>query len=374
MQKLYTLIILSVLLLAIPTIFLRGGFHQNTATQIDGLSRLSSLQSVSLGPVIWSEPFNNPSAWSISGNSPAALQVNDSLTLNVVFPTKTTAQAVLISRGLNISLDQEPVLSLAIKVSGGVGYGVRFWGVTAGNKSFTAWKEGSSLQHRPGLGIYENVLANLVNEARRASPNLPLQGSRITQLTLYLEVVPLVSGTFSMTVSDLRVNDVVMQKVTSTEISGNMGVLIADLGPTITIQGLYQVFVGLDIRGTPDLSYVPYYLTGTTVAAQGFTYVTKAATTFELALLSPLLINSSPVFTGSQGSSSLVVSARTGGISFFRLDSLSIRFLSSLTSTTQGSTIDPNTSNSLAFYYLVFLLVIPVTMTLLVVKGFKDEK
>ncbi len=362
-------------MLAIPTVFLRGGFHQDTATQIDGLSRLTSLESLSLGPVIWSEPFNNASGWTISGNAAASLQINNSLTLNVVFTAKSTPQVLMISHALSLPLDQQPILSAAMKVSGGVAYGLRFWGTSVTNKSFTAWSEGSSLQHRPGRGSYEEVVANLVAESYRATPNLQSRGSSITRLTIYIEATPFTSGTFSMRISDLRANSVVRNRVSSAEISGNLGVLIADLGPAITIRGLFQVFVGLEIRGSSDLSYVPYFLTGPTVAAQGFTYFTKAATAFELALLSPLLVNSSPIFTGDLSSSSLVVSARTGGITFFRLDSISIRFLSTFSSSpTQYGSIDPNASQTLAYYYLVFLLVVPITMTALIVKVFKDEK
>src|SRR5215471_13733569 len=157
-------------MLAIPTVFLRGGFHQATTTELDGLARLTSLESLSLGATLWNEPFNNASLWSLSGSSPATLEINGSLSLNVVFPAKSTPQAILISRAVNLPLDHQPVLSLQLKVSVGVAYGIRFWGATATNKSFVAWGEGSSLQHRSGLGTYETVLVNLVAESYRGTP------------------------------------------------------------------------------------------------------------------------------------------------------------------------------------------------------------
>jgi len=227
------------------------------------------------------------------------------------------------------------------------------------------------LQHRRGLGIFETVSANLVSESSIPNPTLSLVGARITRIALYLEAAPLVSGTFSMHVSNLRANSVLMTKASSSEVSGNFTVLVADLGPAIATQKLFQVFVGLDIKGSSDLSYVPYFTTGATVAAQGFTYVTKVATTYELALLSPLQVNSSPLFAGNVHSSSLVVSAKTGDISFFRLNSISIRFFS--TQAPRSASLDLTTSRDLVFYFFVFLFIIPVAMVALVVKVFKDE-
>jgi len=190
-------------------------------------------------------------------------------------------------------------------------------------------------------------------------------------MALYVEAGPLIAGAFSLYVSNLRANSAQLTKANQNEVNGNFTALVADLGPTMATTTLYQVFVGLDIKGSFDLSYVPYLTVGANVAAQGYTYVTKIATTYELALLSPLLVNSSPLFSGSVHSSSLVVSARTGMISFFRLDSVSIRFFAQQTAL--GASLDPLTARNLVFYFFIFLFVIPVAMVILVVKVFKDE-
>lgn len=369
--RLYTIVIIAVMSLVLPTIFLRGTLPQQTATQIDGLAQFASMQGVALGPVIWREGFNNASTWSLSSSVPAILQLNNSLSLKVVFPSRTSGQAVSIYHNVSLPLGQNPIVALNVAVSGGVSYGVRFWGVTANNKPFSAWHEGSSLQHRPGQGIFETVSANLVSEASIPNPSLSLVGARITQVSFYIEAVPLTSGTFSMQISSLQANSVITTKASSNEVAGNFTVLVADLGPAIASQNLYQVFVGLDIKGSTDLSYVPYFTTGARVVAQGFTYVTKIATTYELALLSPLQVNSSPLFAGSVHSSSLIISARTGEISFFRLNSISIRFFSS--QAPPAASLDVTTSRQLVFYYFVFLFVIPIAMVVLVVKGFKNE-
>src|SRR5437870_4278469 len=153
------------------------------------------MQGVSIGPLIWSEGFNNPSTWTLSGSTPAILQVNNSLTLKVVLQSKTTAQALSVYHNVSLPLDRGPIVTLRLQVSGGVSYGVRFWGVTASNKPFSAWHEASTLQHRPGLGIFETVSANLVSESSIPNPTLSLAGARITRIALYLQAVPLTRRT-----------------------------------------------------------------------------------------------------------------------------------------------------------------------------------
>ena len=138
----------------------------------------------------------------------------------------------------------------------------------------------------------------------------------------------------------------------------------------ILAPGLFQVFIGLDVKGSPDLTYVLYFISGTQVTAQGYTYATKAATTYELALLNPTLVNTSPMFTGNVHSTSVVLSAISGIITFFRLDSVSIRFLQAPAAT--GSP-DPTNSREYAYYYFLFLFVIPIATTVLLVKVFRLE-
>src|SRR5213080_2835187 len=208
--RLYSIVIIAVLTLVVPAVFLRGTLPQQTATEIDGLAQFASIQGVSLGPLIWSEGFSNASTWTLSGSPQAILQVNNSLTLKVVLQSKTTAQTLSVYHNVSLPLDQGPIATLRLQVSSGVSYGVRFWGVTASNKPFSAWHEGSSLQHRPGRGIFETVATNLLSESSIPNPTLSLAGARITRMSLYVEAVPLTSGTFSLKVSSIQANSVIM--------------------------------------------------------------------------------------------------------------------------------------------------------------------
>ena len=370
--RFYSIIIVMILTLVAPAVFLRGTLPQQTATEIDGLAQLASMQGVTIGPTIWNETFNNMTSWILPSTSiPAILQVNNSLKLTIALPSTTSSQALSIYRNVNLPLDKDPLMTLSLTVSHGVSYGIRFFGITANNTSFTAWREGSSLQHRPGLGIRESISVNLIAESSLANPKLSLVDATITRVLFYLEAASLTSGNFALALFDLHANSIVATPARSTELSGNFTGLVADMGPATTSQGLFQVFVGLDIKGSSDLSYTLYLTQGASVVAQAYTYAPKLATTYELALLSPSLINSTPLFTGKIGSSSLIVSSWAGKINFFRLDSVEIRFLSAASAPHPG--LDPSNYAALMFYYFMFLFIIPIAMVSLLVKVFKDE-
>jgi hypothetical protein len=148
--RLYSIVIIMILTLVVPAVLLRGTFPQKTATEIDGLSQLASIQGVAIGPTIWNESFNDLTQWILPPTSiPAFLQDNNFLKLTVSLPSKSSPQAISIYRNVNLPLDQDPLMSLSLTVSGGISYGIRFFGTTASNASFAAWREGSSLQHRP---------------------------------------------------------------------------------------------------------------------------------------------------------------------------------------------------------------------------------
>lgn len=200
--RLYTVLIISVVALALSAVFLRGTLPQQTALQVDGLDQFVSMEGVSPGPMIWNAGFNNITSWTLSGATvPAFLEVNRSLILRVAFPAKPNPQALSVYRGVNLLLDQDPIITITLRVSTGVSYGIRFFGVTANNISFAAWHEGSILQHRPGKGTQETISANLQVESYLANSKLSLTGARITEVLFYLEVPSLTSGTFTLSLS-----------------------------------------------------------------------------------------------------------------------------------------------------------------------------
>jgi len=75
------------------------------------------MEGVSVGPSIWNDRFNNITQWTILASGiPAILQVNNSLKLTVAFPSKLNPQALSIYRSVNLSLDQDPLITFSITV------------------------------------------------------------------------------------------------------------------------------------------------------------------------------------------------------------------------------------------------------------------
>jgi len=350
----------------------RGFLEPKTVSQVAGLDSFRFVETVSDGGVVWSENFKDSTAWSASKVSDTFLQVAGSLTLTVVFPLRAAPQSVSVSRNLLLPLDQDPVVKTRITVSQGVNYGIRFFGTTPENASFAAWHEGSSLQHRPGRGIAETITVNLAVESYLADQRSPPSGSSITRVLFYLEVPPQKSGRFSLTVLSLFAQSLQHTKWDSKEASGNFSGMVIDLGSPPIFQNPFQVFVSFDIKGSVDLTYAPYFVRGVSITAQGYTYAPKSITTYELAVLNPVVSSRPSPFRTDPDSSSLLVVAFGGEINFFRLNSVSLRVTSQ--PPVFGATIESTYARSLLIYFLFFLFIVPVTMVILLRKVFKSEE
>src|SRR5437870_3258341 len=201
----YQLLLAAVLIISALVIGLRGTNPQTTAYQVSGLQTASSVKGVGLGPTLWSDSFRGTS-WHLSpsNTTQTSFTQNGTLDLNSTFTGQPTPQSVTVSRSLNLSLNQNPVVVTQLDVSQGIHYGIRFSGVTSDGTSFNAWSENSPLQHRPGLGSVENVSANLKVQTYLANGQIPLSGSTITRVWLYVEATAGTSGTFSMKVTSIQ--------------------------------------------------------------------------------------------------------------------------------------------------------------------------
>lgn len=368
----YPVLISFVLITCALVIGLRGTAHQSTAYQTDSLQNATSLQGVSFGNVLWSDNFTETN-WYLSApnNTEATVQVNHSLYLNVTFTSQEYPQSIVAWSQLNISLDKNPVVITELAVTVGVHYGVRFSGITPDSANFDAWHEASKLQHRPGLGFSESVSTNLALETYMANGHPPIPGSRITRIWFYVEATPGTSGQFSMQVTSLRAFSLDKTKSSSMEIMGNLEGVVIDLDLPPVTQSLFQAYVGFDIRGTPDLQYTPFFVSGGSVLAQGFTYVQNRLTTYEVAVLLPSLALGFPPFLSDRNSIVIIIGAKAGEINYFKLESLSFKFTSTPART--DGFVDPNVARLFIGYYVLFLFVTPVAAVILLTRVFKPE-
>ena len=368
----YSILILFVLVTSGLVIGLRGTLPQSGATQMDAFQSIASLQGTSIGDLIWADNFTG-NAWQLSApsSSQANLQLVHPLSLTVVFSKQQIAQAVSISRNINLSLDQNPVVIVVVSVSVGVHYGVRFSGTTPSGTAFDAWREDSKLQHRPGLGTSENVTANLIGETYLANNQFPPLGSKITRLWLYLEMSPGTSGEFSMQIASLQAFVLNHTGSASPEISGTFSGIVINLALPQISQSIFQTYASFDIRGTSNLKYTPFLISGTTVLAQGYTYTQNALTSHQVAVLLPQRVSGFPSILPNTNTSSIVIAADAGSITYFKIQDLTFK----LTSTPDLGTgfVDPNNAQFFIVYYLLFLLVTPIAAVILFVRVFKNE-
>jgi hypothetical protein len=362
-----------VLSLAIPIIYLRGNVRPQTVEQVDGLQHIVSINAVSEGTVLWSENFTKQTVWSVSRDitTQAQLAVDGSLSLTVNFSGAPNPQAASVSRNVGISLDQDPIIKANITLPKGVSYGMRLFGITPDGTNFVAWNEASSLQHRPGTGSQESISANLLLESYAANQQFPPQGSKITRISFYVEAVSGTERTFILKISALASYALEDNTLGSRQASGNFNGLRINLGSMQTNLSLFQVFLGYDIKGTTDLLYTPYFTQGMGVVAKGFAYAPKSTTTYELAVLTPPSIPLASPLPIQTNSSTIIVNAQAGKITYFQLDSISIR-LDSQVPAFEG-TVDPSFAQLLSIYYLAFLFVVPTATILLLDRVFRHE-
>ena len=347
---------------------------QSAATELDASNYVTKIEGVGLGGLIWSDNFTgNDWSMSVSNNTGASLRVDHSLNFIVAFQSDQVPQAVSLYRNVNLSLDQNPAIVAELSVSTGVHYGIRFSGVTPLGASFDAWREGSALQHRPGLGIFENVTANLAAETYLANNQVIAPGSRITRVSLYLEATPGTSGEFSLRLTSLQAFSLKKTTSSTSEIAGNFYGIIIDMGLPVLNQSLFQAYASYDISGTSGFSYTPFLVSGVSVVAQGFTY-TQTLSTHQVAVLVPQRISGFPSILPDLTATAMVIGANNGAISYFRLDDITLRYTATPDLASSGGAIDPTIAQWFIAYYLVFLFVTPVAAVILLAKVFKTEE
>ena len=369
----YPFLLALVLIISVLVIGLRGTMSQSGAAEMDATNNMASFQGLNIGNPIWTDNFTD-SAWRLSSpNTTAArLQVNRTLSLSVAFSTEPNAQSVIIYRSVNISLAIDPVMLAELTVSAGVHYGIRFSGVDPSGSSFNAWREGSKLQHRPGLGIPENITANLVAETYLANGQLPVLGSRITKVWFYLETPANTGGGFQLQMDSLQASPLNRTTSASQEISGNFSNIVINFDLPSVNQSLFQAYASFDIRGTSSLTYTLFFISGLSIAAQGYTYTQSVITTHQVAVLLPSLVSGFPSVLPNVNSSSLIIGAISGSITYFRIDDFNLKFTAT-NDPLQGS-VDPTTARAFIVYYLVFLFVTPIAAVILLTRVFKVEE
>ena len=340
---------------------------------MDATNNMASIQGINIGSRIWTDNFTD-NAWHLSApnTTTAQLQTNHTLDLKVVFSNEPNAQSIILYRSVNISLNADPVVVAELTVSAGAHYGIRFSGVSPSGTAFNAWRESSNLQHRPGLGAPENITAYLMAEAYQANGQLPVPGSRITKLWFYLETPANMGGSFQLQIDSLHASLVNRTTVASSAISGSFSSVVVNFSLGSVNQSLFQAYASFDIRGTSGFTYTPFFTSGQSIVAQGYTYTQGVITTHQVAILLPSLVSSFPSILPDTSSSTLIIGAISGSITYFKFDDFTLKLTA--TPDNLAGYVDPTAAQFFIAYYLFFLFITPIAAVILLTKVFKPEK
>ncbi len=350
-------------------VMLRGTASPRTVFNVSGVHTVTSAYAVETGDTIWSDDLSNMSQWHLENQKDTIMQAeaNGVLIMNVTFSPQYEPQAVNLYRAVNISLDANPVFSITVKVSAGIHYGMRLSGVDENNQALSAWSESSKFQHRQGLGIDENLTLNAITETYLANGFVPLVGSRITTIGFYLEAPIGQSGQFSLALSRVSVARTNLTPFDANkQVSGNIHGIVLSLNVPPSLQSgnqqFFDTFIGFYVSGNPHGTYLVYYLQNLSVLARSYGYTPRTTFSYNLAFLSPSLALGFPTFIVFPNSTSIVLDAQGAGLTAFRLDDVSIRFLQQSATTSTLSLADPTL---LLVYYIGFLFVVPTAIVIL---------
>ena len=373
-RYLYALLVIVIVVMASMVVILRGKSPQTTALNISGINNIESSYYVKLGGAIWEDPLTSSTQWNLNyqNTTSVSLTADGALDLNVTFLSESYSQAVQLSRVVNFSLSENSALLITLEASVGIHYGIRMAGQDASGNAFQVWSESDFLQHRKGLGQQENFTINPAVQYFTVYGIFPTPGSRISNLSFYLEATSSQGGKFSLNISRLMLVSLSDQPFgLSTPVLSNMDGIVLAMNVKHA-QGyadsqFFQAFVDYYVSGTSNLVYTVYYMHDLSVLGQGFDY-SSGTQTYEVAFISVGQVRSYPQFLPAGNDTlSIVLAPERGTFESFHLNDLSIRYISQSTLTSSPLDLDPT---SLLAYYLVFLFVTPIAIVILVSRLF----
>ena len=134
--------------------------------------------------------IGNYSQWSLSPStgSAAALSTSaNSLDLSGAFQPSSSASALTVRRQMAANVTRYPLFYVHLRVTVGVGYGIRFFSHLTNGNDLGLWSEGDSLNHRSGTGGFENIQVNLKG---LSLTNTGRNVETISEARVYLERPP----------------------------------------------------------------------------------------------------------------------------------------------------------------------------------------
>lgn len=367
----------SILIIGVVLTFgLAGSVPAQNLQVVNGQQYLSNIYGESTNATVGYHS-SATSTWNISaGPSASSAQLSAPATVNFsgFFEPSSTASSAQISRKLSVNVAEYPILYIQIKVTQGVGYGIRFYTSHDGNV-VPIWNNSDFLNHRIGTGSVENIQANIQNLAEQ---NIGTTVQNITQIQIYVERHPMNTTTaFSLVLENLEFlsyklvpyqNDTSYHSVYLT-----FNQLPTDGNSSWTLN---KIDLGLQISASPGTSYEIYQLNGSS-ALSGTTYqYSPTIASYDYSLYPKGTSVAFPQALPPSGQYTIAVVALRGTLSNITVQSVTFVFTpaSNGTSPTAIATMASSEGSFWYVYLILFLFIAPLTVATFLYYSYRKEE
>jgi hypothetical protein len=372
-----TLFVAFVLIGSLLAILLAGSIPPQNIKIVNGQNYLSQMYAESPNASIGFR--NNFTNWTLGFASPNAtdniVESPNGLTLNGTFPSSSKAMNVVIQDNIFANLTEYPLMYTYVNASSGINYGIRFFSTGSNGSLFPIWRDTDSLNHRPGLGQFENIQVNM--------PLLALSNSvpsvtNVTRVQFYVERSPEPYPTnFTLTIQSLKFLNYNIVPFQSNQTYHAVYFALGSLPKENASQWvLNKIDLGMSLVGSPSATYTVLQLNGTK-AISGYNYqYSSYVSTYDYSLYpsNPARAFSDivPPDPGSNNSTgvnfTIVVVAQSGTLSNIKLDSLSFVYTPTVA---PPPSVIPTDGVYWYVYLIIFIFLLPLTVALLIYEEFR---
>ena len=353
------------------TIFLPGTIPNENIRVVNGQAYLGQTY-VETSQSTAASYMSPQSTWSLGSSSSAnAIQLGSFsvTTFSGTLNPNSSPSSASISTKLSVNLTEYPILYLQIKVTQGVGYGVRFYS-SADNKTIVLWSNSDVLDHRKGTGQLESIQVNLQLLSKM---NTGSEAQNVSQMQIYVEGPASATATpFSVVIQKLQF---LSYNITaSAELGGSYHAVYFTFNnlPNATSWTLNKIDLELLVSASPGASYEIYQFNGTSTTTGTVYNFTPVTASYQYSLYpSKGTQIALPDSVPPSGNYSLVVVALSGVLNSVQLKGVSFVYIPSLTS----SPVTAETVNLGWYVFLIlFLFAIPFTTAIILYSRYRREQ
>ena len=299
--------------------------------------------------------LENFSGWRVAQTSPSieskVTAHSGKLILTGSISNVSTPTAVAIIKNTQINIASFPILEFQVNATKGISYGLRVFGEFPNSTMFSAWWEGSPLDHRAGNGP-ETIRVNMIRQTFLGSGRTV---SYLARLEVYVESRSNNPLQFKLELRSLRFTASIFEPLVE---QGNYRAVYIDLGRELDLNQswfLYRIQLGVTIAAEPNTMFSiclldDQALLTTSVTPSNYDY-SSLSPSYDIAFYPHASDN---IFTEMlpQSNTSIVLVATTGSLNNVRMDYLDLIYLPSLGSTsplnepTLGLTMSSSCSSS----------------------------